>query len=128
MTFGTSENCHTMFRRVSEVHEDVVDPYEEPDALSSASSKLATERQQIKRAEKNQSVDRIQDFRRVRLICKIRNSWHDRSDNVDRQEKPELPSSAPIFSARCRDAQAMYDHEAADHIIDSSTYLYIYRL
>jgi hypothetical protein len=71
---------------VSEIDKDVADPYEKSAALSFGPSKLATARRRMIRADKNESIDRIQDFRRVRLICKIEDSRRGRSENADRQD------------------------------------------
>jgi hypothetical protein len=88
-----------MFRRVSEVDEDVAAPYEEPDVLASGPLKLATEHQKNERAEKSESADRIQDFRRVRLICKIRNPSRGRSDSADRQEDVDRETMSDTSSS-----------------------------
>lgn len=72
MTFSNplnSENCHTTFRRVSEVQDDI-GPAEGQSSPLSVPTGLLPEHRKRKREQEDETTDRIQDFRRVRLICR----------------------------------------------------------
>lgn len=76
----TCENCQTTFRRVFEVSEDDISDEEEtiPFVEPEDSVNLQPGERQ---AQANKNIDRVQDFRRVRVMCPVRSPSNNASDS-----------------------------------------------
>lgn len=112
-----SENCQTTFRRVFEVFEHAVDDDEE--TISSSEPKGQANLQPRKRrAQEDESTDRVQDFRRVRLMCTMRSPSNiaTESDLLRNESESSLSRVGPDKDSSIKESETSLSNEGSERI------------